>query len=142
MKLWLSLPFFPPSEIVELAEHVERLGVTGIAISDHMFVPEHQASAYPYSRESAELPFGSQLPDPVVTIAAAGARTTALRFMTYVLLVPLRHLYSSRASSRPRARCSTAASTWVSARVGCARSSMLSTSPSTGAGTASRNPSR
>jgi probable F420-dependent oxidoreductase len=91
MKLWLSLPFFPPTEIVELAEHVERLGITGIAISDHIFVPEHQASTYPYSREPAKLPFGTELPDPIVTIAAAGARTTALRFMTYVLLVPLRH---------------------------------------------------
>lgn len=92
MDVWVSLPLAPPAELVELAQHLDGTGVTGVAVSDHLFVPDDVASPYPYTGgRPAELPPDTYFSDPVTVIAALGAVTARLRFMTYTLLAPLWH---------------------------------------------------
>ena len=91
MNLWLVMPFLRTKDLVKLAQCAEELGLEGVAVGDHVCVPAHVASVYPYSGQTADLPVGTEFPDPIGLSAALGASTTALRFMTYVLLVPLRH---------------------------------------------------
>lgn len=91
MDLWLVLPFLPTGRLRELAVLAEELGLAGVAVGDHVCVPADVSSIYPYSGKTAELPVGTEFPDPLVLAASLGGATTRLRFMTYVLLVPLRH---------------------------------------------------
>lgn len=91
MKVWLSLPFLPVPRLVELAAVAEGLGVHGVALPEHVCVPVQVESDYPYTGRRAVLPVETELPDPIVLATGLGASTTRLRFMTHVLLVPLRH---------------------------------------------------
>jgi len=91
MKLWLVLPFLPTLRLRELAVLAEQVGFEGVAIGDHVCVPDQVTSVYPYSGRVAELPIDTEFPAPFVLAAGLGAATSRLRFMTYVFLVPLRH---------------------------------------------------
>lgn len=91
MKLWITLPFFPMATVLELSSEVERIGVEGVTIADHVCVPASVQSTYPYTGQQAVLPVGTEFPDPLTWIAYLGARLTSLRFLTHVLLMPLRH---------------------------------------------------
>jgi probable F420-dependent oxidoreductase len=49
-------------------------------------------SPYPYGgAKSAQLPVSTDYPDPLVAIAALAGATSTIRFMTAVLVAPLRH---------------------------------------------------
>ncbi|MDF2825356.1 MAG: F420-dependent oxidoreductase [Mycobacterium sp.] len=90
--VWLSLPFLPAEGLVALTLAAERAGVTGVALSEHPAVPAEFSSPYPYGGgRPASLPTDTLLPDPIVAIADLAARTSSIRFMTAVLLAPLRH---------------------------------------------------
>ncbi|MGU3654910.1 TIGR03619 family F420-dependent LLM class oxidoreductase [Mycolicibacterium sp. A43C] len=92
MDVWLSLPFLPAEGLVTLTLAAERAGVTGVALSEHPAVPVEFSSPYPYGvGRPASLPTDTLLPDPIVAIADLAARTSSIRFMTAVLLAPLRH---------------------------------------------------
>jgi probable F420-dependent oxidoreductase len=92
MDVWLSLPFLPSEGLVALAEAAERSGVTGVALSEHPAVPEGFSSPYPFGGgKPANLPTDTLLPDPIVAIAGLAASTSSVRFMTAVLIAPLRH---------------------------------------------------
>jgi probable F420-dependent oxidoreductase len=91
VKLWLVLPFLPTARLAELAVLAEQVGFEGVAIGDHVCVPDDLSSVYPYSGRVAELPIDTEFPAPFVLAAGLGAVTSTLRFMTYVYLVPLRH---------------------------------------------------
>jgi probable F420-dependent oxidoreductase len=91
MNLWLVMPYLPTRDLVTLASYAEELGLEGVAVGDHVCVPANVSSIYPYSGHTADLPIDTEFPDPIVLAAGLGVATTSLRFMTYVLLVPLRH---------------------------------------------------
>jgi probable F420-dependent oxidoreductase len=91
MRLWLSLPFVRTDELREIAVAAEQLGVAGVAASDHPCVPGLLRSEYPYTGRRAVLPAETEIADPIPLITALGASTERLRFMTYVLIAPLRH---------------------------------------------------
>jgi len=92
MKVWLSLPFLQPAGLRQLTLAAEAAGVDGLALSDHPCVPVHFSSPYPYGGgKPAVLPPETQLPDPLVTAAALASATSRVRFMTAVLIAPLRH---------------------------------------------------
>lgn len=91
MKVWMALPFFPMSTIPDLVVAAEQLGVEGVTVGDHVCVPAEVTSEYPYTGQPAVLPVGTEFPDPLTLVSYLGGRTTTMRFVTHVLLAPLRH---------------------------------------------------
>ncbi|HVW31430.1 MAG TPA: TIGR03619 family F420-dependent LLM class oxidoreductase, partial [Acidimicrobiia bacterium] len=93
MDVWLSLPFLPAEDLRRLTVAAEAAGVTGLALSDHVCVPAAFESPYPYAApgKPAALPPGTEMPDPLITVAALAGLAPRLRFMTAVLVAPLRH---------------------------------------------------
>jgi probable F420-dependent oxidoreductase len=91
MKIWVSLPFLATSRLIQIVEAAEQLEIEGVAISEHVGVPTKIESDYPYTGTRAVLPIDTKFPDPIVLAASLGARVKRLRFMSHVLIVPLRH---------------------------------------------------
>ena len=75
-----------------LAHLAEAAGFDSVIAVDHVVYPDTYASTYPYAA-SGRLPGDCtvSLPDPLIWMAAAMAVTTRLRFMTGVIILPLRH---------------------------------------------------
>jgi probable F420-dependent oxidoreductase len=92
MRFWLPLMFEPIDQFHEVARLAEEVGFEGIALADHIAVPEGFQSVHP----SGENPFTpeSLFPDPMVSMASMAAVTTRLRFMPYVYVLSLRDPFS------------------------------------------------
>jgi probable F420-dependent oxidoreductase len=75
-----------------LARLAEAAGFDSVIAVDHVVYPDAYTSTYPYAA-SGRLPGDRtvSLPDPLIWMAAAMAVTTKLRFMTGVIILPLRH---------------------------------------------------
>ncbi|WP_123024347.1 TIGR03619 family F420-dependent LLM class oxidoreductase [Mycolicibacterium stellerae] len=92
MDVWLSLPFLSAEGLTALTMAAERAGVSGVALSEHPAVPAGFSSPYPYGDgKPANLPTDTLLPDPIVAIAGLATATSTIRFMTAVIIAPLRH---------------------------------------------------
>ncbi|MEE6140158.1 TIGR03619 family F420-dependent LLM class oxidoreductase [Mycobacterium sp. 050128] len=92
MDVWLSLPFLSTEGMAMLTTAAEKAGVSGVALSEHPAVPADFSSPYPYGDgKPVDLPTDTLLPDPIITITGLAAATTTIRFMTAVLIAPLRH---------------------------------------------------
>ena len=90
-KVFVSCGLLQDEEIVALAPHVERLGFDGLMLADHIFMPT-ESGAYPYSSDGAPtFPRDAPWPDPFVLIGALSMITERIRFMTTVVILPLRH---------------------------------------------------
>jgi probable F420-dependent oxidoreductase len=89
VEYWVNLLGVPFADFVPLAQRADELGYAGVAVSDHLVVPDHIDSRYP----GGARPWGQQTdwPDAWVAIAAMAAVTTRLRFTTNVSIVALRH---------------------------------------------------
>jgi probable F420-dependent oxidoreductase len=92
MKYWLPLIYEPTEQFVEIAVAAEELGFEGIALADHLVIPEHFSSVHPSGQPMVLN--SSAFPDPLVMTAAMATATTRLRFMTYVYIVPMRDPFS------------------------------------------------
>ncbi len=92
MKFCASLAFTETEDHVELAQVAEEHGWDTLVLSDHVVHPETIASKYPY-REDGQRPWEApdHWPDVWVAMAAMGAVTRQLRFLTGVYVVPMRH---------------------------------------------------
>ena len=91
MKLWLALPALPPGqELRDYAIAAQEAGAEGVSIAEHLVVPA-TVGIYPYTGEQAQIPSGTQFPDPLTVIADLAARAGSLRFMTNMLIAPLFH---------------------------------------------------
>lgn len=91
MKLWQSLAFVEPDQIVDLARCAEECGFHGVLLSDHLIFPEKLTSTYPYAPDGRPMFDGTvPFPDPWVTMGAMAAVTTRLHFATLVYVLPLR----------------------------------------------------
>ncbi|MBS0539781.1 MAG: LLM class F420-dependent oxidoreductase [Proteobacteria bacterium] len=77
------------TRLVKLAE---AAGFDSVLAVDHVVFPHSYTSVYPYA-PGGRLPGGpgSPLPDPLIWISAMAAVTTRLRFMTGVIILPLRN---------------------------------------------------
>jgi probable F420-dependent oxidoreductase len=75
-----------------LCRLAEAAGFDSVIAIDHVVFPENYTSPYPYS-PTGRLPGGpsAPLPDPLIWMAAMAAVTTTLRFMTGVIILPLRN---------------------------------------------------
>jgi probable F420-dependent oxidoreductase len=77
---------------VRLVKAAESAGFDSVIAVDHVVFPDNYTSTYPYS-PTGRL-FGgpnTPLPDPLIWMAAMAAVTTKLRFMTGVIILPLRN---------------------------------------------------
>ena len=92
MKFCASLAFTDTEDYVELAQVAEQHGWDTLVLSDHIVHPEKIASKYPY-REDGQRPWEApdHWPDVWVAMAAMGAATRRLQFLTGVYVVPMRH---------------------------------------------------
>src|SRR5687767_9037848 len=92
VEVWLGLPFLPVQDVVRLAVAAERLGVHGVAASEHVCVPAEVGSSYPYNGgKAAVLPPSTEFADPLVLLSAIASVSSTLRLTTHVLVLPLRH---------------------------------------------------
>ena len=92
MKFLASLAFTEPRDYCELARLAEDCGWDGLVLSDHVVHPREIGSKYPYAadgRRPWEAP--DPWPDAWVAIAAMGAVTSRIEFLTGVYVVPMRH---------------------------------------------------
>ncbi|MGI5168169.1 TIGR03619 family F420-dependent LLM class oxidoreductase [Spirillospora sp. CA-253888] len=94
MEFWLGAAFVETSEFVGLAQAADRLGYDTIAVSDHIFYTDYDAS-YPYTDTGAP-PYkpDTHWPDVWVTIGAMAAVTERVRFATNVYIAPARDLFT------------------------------------------------
>lgn len=92
MKFCASLAFTETEDYVELAQVAEEHGWDALVLSDHVVHPERIAAKYPY-REDGQRPWEApdHWPDNWVAMAAMGAVTRRLQFLTGVYVVPMRN---------------------------------------------------
>jgi probable F420-dependent oxidoreductase len=77
---------------IRMVKLAEAAGFDSVVTVDHVVFPHSYTSVYPYS-PTGRLPGGPDgaLPDPLIWMAAMAAVTTRLRFMTGVIILPLRN---------------------------------------------------
>jgi probable F420-dependent oxidoreductase len=77
---------------VRMVKIAESAGFDSVITVDHVVFPHKYTSVYPYAPDG-RLPGGpgGALPDPLIWMAAMAAVTTKLRFMTGVIILPLRN---------------------------------------------------
>lgn len=76
--------------IVGIARHGEMLGFVSATIADHIVFPTAVQSKYPYDA-SGNHPSAGDAIEPLSLMAFAAGRTTTLRFVTSVLILPHRN---------------------------------------------------
>src|SRR4051794_20203566 len=88
MRYWLPIIGEAVEQAVDIARMAEDLGYEGVALADHVVVPDGFKSIHPSGEEmvTTTMPF----PDTFVTMGAMAAVTTRLRFMSYVYIIPMR----------------------------------------------------
>ena len=81
-----------PSFYIPLAQAAEAAGYDSMVIPDSICYPQHATSTYPYSPDGTrEFLDGKPFLEPFSLIPALGAVTTRLRFVTFVLKLPVRN---------------------------------------------------
>jgi probable F420-dependent oxidoreductase len=81
-----------PSFYAPLAQAAEAAGYDTMVIPDSICYPEHATSTYPYSPDGTrEFLDGKPFLEPFSLIPALGAVTQRLRFVTFVLKLPVRN---------------------------------------------------
>lgn len=92
MKYYAAVMFEETGQLADIARAAEAEGFTGVALADHVAVPEGFASVHP----SGENPFShtSPFPDPLITASAMLSATSTLEVLTYVYILPMRDPFS------------------------------------------------
>jgi probable F420-dependent oxidoreductase len=81
-----------PSFYLPLAQAAEAAGYDTMVVPDSICYPEHATSTYPYSPDGTrEFLDGKPFIEPFSLIPAMGVVTERLRFVTFVLKLPIRH---------------------------------------------------
>lgn len=80
--LMYPTPFATPADVVDIAIEAEQLGYYEVAGNDHFTTPRYVREAFPTPPDFY---------DPLITYAYCAAKTSVLRFVTGVVVVPMRH---------------------------------------------------
>lgn len=96
MELGVRLPAGGPNanaeNVVAVARWAEELGYRSMWVGDHVVLPEHVDSSYPYSPTGRwTMPADWKYLDPLLALAWAGAVAPSLKLGTSVLIGPLRN---------------------------------------------------
>ena len=92
MKFVAALAFGDPAHFLDIARTADACGWHALALSDHLFFPQHLRSSYPYVDDGKPFWLSSTpWPDPWVAIGSMAAVTRQLRFMTNVYVLPVRN---------------------------------------------------
>jgi probable F420-dependent oxidoreductase len=97
MKFWLSLVSnMEFDQLLEIARFAEEVGFHGVTVADHLIMPTHWDSKYPYT-EDGKIWWPEDTPwlEPWSTISAMGAVTKKLRFATNIYLAALRDPFTA-----------------------------------------------
>jgi probable F420-dependent oxidoreductase len=95
MRFHQAVTFLPLDEVLSLSVASDRLGYSGIYLSDHLFNPRDLSSRYTYSKAPDGAPFWEKdtaWPDPMCVISALSSVTTDLTFTTGIYIAPVRDL--------------------------------------------------
>ena len=86
-----SGPLTDTDSLTRIATEAEMLGFDYVTVSDHIMIPTDVASRYPYT-ESGEFPSGARVDrhEQLTTVAWIAAKTSKLRIVTSVMVVPHR----------------------------------------------------
>jgi probable F420-dependent oxidoreductase len=104
MKVGLSWFFIKPMPferevLLHYAREADRLGFESLWIPEHAVIPHGYKAHYPYSADG-RLPTDDEempCPDPRLTLAAAAAVTTRIKFATNIMILPQRDpLYTAK----------------------------------------------
>ena len=92
MQFYIAIAYQQPDHLVHIAKAAEAAGFGGLVLSDHLIYPHPLRTPYPYTQDgqprwTAETPW----PDPFVAIGAMAAVTSRIRFLTSIMVLPLRH---------------------------------------------------
>ena len=89
----LGVGFTPTGDdYCRVAQRAEELGYHSVWFGDHIVIPEKIAAPYPYTEDgSVGFPRRTPWPDPLVLLAAIGARTRKILLGTSVIIVPYRN---------------------------------------------------
>ncbi len=94
MEIWQNLGFTPPEMLVDLAIAAEASGVDGVSLPEHLVTPTVIDTPNPYvpaggAGYAPDTPFV----DPFVAFGAISSRTTTLRMLANVYVLPLRNVF-------------------------------------------------
>jgi probable F420-dependent oxidoreductase len=85
-------PLATPDTLVAIAKHGEALGYHTVSFGDHIVVPRHITSPYPYTADGAFPGTASGVAMEQLTILAfLAGQTQAIRLVTSVIIVPHRN---------------------------------------------------
>ncbi len=89
----LGVGFTPTGDdYCRVAQKAEELGYHSVWLGDHIVIPEKIAAPYPGTEDgSVGFPRRTPWPDPLVLLAAIGAKTQKIRLGTSVVIVPYRN---------------------------------------------------
>ena len=93
MKFWQSLQFARTEDLVGLATAIEsQTPFDGVFLGDHTLHPEQCLTPYPYTPDGKMLwAADMHWPDIAAAFAAMATATHRLRFVTSVMILPVRH---------------------------------------------------
>src|SRR5262245_543851 len=93
--------YLEPGQLARFAQQLEGLGYESVWTFEHVIVPEHYDSVYPYS-PSGKLTLGhtSRFVDPLIALTWVAAATERLRLGTGVNILPqVNPLYLAKQAS-------------------------------------------
>lgn len=94
MDAWQNLGFTAPERLVELAVAAEAAGIAGVSLPEHLVTPTRIDTPNPYVPSGgAGYPPETPFVDPFVAFGAIASRTTTLRLLCNVYVLPLRNLF-------------------------------------------------
>lgn len=93
MQYWLAWFGQNNDHPKQIAQAAEQMGFTGIALPDHVAIPNDYGAVHPSGRRA--IFHDSNYPDALITIATMAAVTTSLRFMTYIYVLPMREPFTA-----------------------------------------------
>jgi probable F420-dependent oxidoreductase len=82
-------------DLAEVARAAEDHGFDSVWTTDHLVVPAHVASRYPYNEAGTFLPASTPMLDPWVVLTVAATATERVLLGTDVYQLPLRHPFST-----------------------------------------------
>lgn len=96
MQYGFTLPgrglFATPDNLVTIAQRGESLGYSFLSVGDHIVVPKHINSPYPYT-ETGEFPGSAsgEAKEQLTTLAFLAGQTQTIQLVTSVIIVPHRN---------------------------------------------------